>query len=143
MTIIKWRLNPGSENLYRTGMIKQNDAYLPENCGCSADTNIRKSDDHYLIDMAVPGRNKEEFRINLEEDILTISYEKKDTEKQNNTSRYLLREFDNKNFSRNFRLPEVVDKESISARYEDGILSVRIPFDDAEKNKITRNIQVN
>lgn len=143
MTIIKWRLNPESERFYRSGLRRKNDSEIPYNCGCDAETNIRKFSDHYLLDMAVPGRNKAEFSINLEDDIITISYEKKEAEDEANTPKYLHREFDNASFSRNFRLPDVVDKESISARYEDGILSVRIPFEDPEKNRLSRSIQVN
>ncbi len=142
MTIIKWRLNPESERSYQRG-ITRNESEMAPNCGCDAETNIRKFNDHYLIDMAVPGRSKAEFSISLEDDIITISYEKKETEHDANAPKYLHREFDNSSFSRNFRLPEIVDKESISARYEDGILSVRIPFEDPEKNRISRSIQVN
>lgn len=144
MTLIRWRMQPEMERFLNRNYENNTETSLPENCGCLPETNIRKYNDYYLIDMAAPGRKKEDFNISLEDDTLTISFEKEKKEgEENEASRYLRREFDFDNFSRHFSLPETTDKEKISAKYESGILTINIPFEDPDKNKLTRNIQVN
>ncbi len=131
MTIIKWKMHPEAT---RYNSASSNHAA----------TNIRKYDDHYRIDMAAPGRNKEDFSINLEKDILTIAFNKKETEAAvNENERYLRLEFETGNFSRQFTLPETIDKEKISAKYEDGILSIHIPINKENASASIRNINVN
>ncbi len=142
MTIIKWRVRPEMERYFGRDFENNVENNLPENCGCMPETNIRKHDDFYRIEMAAPGRSKENFNIQLEENILNISYESVE-EKETNPIQYLRREFEHGDFSRHFSLPETVDQEKISAKYENGILHVNIPFEDPEKNRIKKSINVN
>jgi HSP20 family protein len=144
MTIIRWYRNPDLER-YFAGQAQSNPkSTLPTNSGALPDTNVKRLQDHYLIEMAAPGRVKENFAIKLENDTLTIGYQHQQAEPENGEKvKYLRREFVSGDFIRHFSLPETTDKEKIFARYEQGILSVKIPFDDPEKNKVSKIININ
>ena len=89
-------------------------------------TNIVEADDHFDIQLAVPGKKKSDFTIELEESILTISSETetKYTEKEGTFTR---KEFGCNSFKRSFSIPETVSADKISASYKDGILMVSLP----------------
>ena len=89
-------------------------------------TNIVEADDHFDIQLAVPGKKKSDFTIEFEESILTISSETetKYTEKEGTFTR---KEFGCNSFKRSFSVPETVSADKISASYKDGILIVSLP----------------
>ena len=89
-------------------------------------TNIVEADDHFDIQLAVPGKKKSDFTIEFEESILTISSETetKYTEKEGTFTR---KEFGCNSFKRSFSVPETVSADKISASYKDGILTVSLP----------------
>ena len=89
-------------------------------------TNIVEADDHFDIQLAVPGKKKSDFTIEFEESILTISSETetKYTEKEGTFTR---KEFGCNSFKRSFSIPETVSADKISASYKDGILMVSLP----------------
>jgi HSP20 family protein len=87
--------------------------------------NISEDANSFKIELAAPGINKEDFKINLEKDVLSISTEKK-VENKEETKQYSRREFSYHSFKRSFTLPENVDKENISAQYVNGILHLTI-----------------
>ena len=89
-------------------------------------TNIVEADDHFDIQLAVPGKKKSDFTIEFEESILTISSETetKYTEKEGTFTR---KEFGCNSFKRSFSVPETVSTDKISASYKDGILMVSLP----------------
>ncbi len=94
--------------------------------------NISENEKAFEIDMAVPGFKKEDFKINLEKQVLTISGDKKEDKAEKH---YNKREFIYQSFSRSFTLPENTDGEKISAEYIDGILKVFITKKEEEKEK--------
>ena len=89
-------------------------------------TNIVEADDHFDIQLAVPGKKKSDFTIEFEESILTISSEteSKYIEKEGTFTR---KEFGCNSFKRSFSVPETVSADKISASYKDGILMVSLP----------------
>ena len=89
-------------------------------------TNVYETKDAYLLEMNVPGRNKEDFNINLDKDLLTISFEKKEENIAEGVTT-IRKEFASKSFKRSFTLDEKVNAEAISAKYENGILKVELP----------------
>jgi HSP20 family protein len=91
-----------------------------------APVNITDTPNAYQLELSVPGRNKEDFKLNIENGLLTISYEKKDEEKQEGV-KSIRREFSFGSFKRSFTLDKNVDTENISAKYENGILSIGLP----------------
>jgi len=101
--------------------------------------NIKEENDKYVLEMAAPGMKKNDFHISLEENVLTISSEKKE-EKEEKQDNYTRREFYYNTFSRSFTLPENVDTENIKADYKNGILTLTLP--KKEEAKVTREIKV-
>ena len=109
--------------------------------GWNPSVNVTESDLNYLIEVAVPGVSRKELNINIEDDVLSISSERKE-KKEKNETRYLRREFSHSTFKRSFTLPETIDTDKVSARHEDGILIVELPKKEEVVQKISRNIEV-
>jgi HSP20 family protein len=103
--------------------------------------NIREDEKKYFLELAIPGMDKKDLKIDINEDVLTISSENK-SETEENRNGYKRKEFSYSSFSRNFYLPENVEREKIEANYKDGILSVELPKQEEGKNKITREIKI-
>jgi len=103
--------------------------------------NVREDDKNYVLDLAVPGIEKNELKIDINEDILTISSETKN-ETDENKDGYRRKEFSYTSFCRSFYIPENVNREKIEANYKDGVLTVELPKQKEEKNKITRQIKI-
>ena len=98
-------------------------------------TNIKETKDDFVVTMAVPGMNKKDFKIDLNDNVLTISSEKK-AEKEDKDENYSRREYSYQSFSRSFTLPkEVVNDEKISAKYDSGELQITIPKKEEAKPK--------
>ena len=87
--------------------------------------NIAENENEFHIELAVPGLKKEDFKINLDKDILTISAEKK-TEDTAEIKKYSKREYSYSSFVRSFTLPDSVDYSKIEADYTDGILTLTV-----------------
>ena len=105
--------------------------------------NIRETEDSYEVEMAAPGMKKEDFKIELDNNILTISSEKTDEYEDNEKEKYSRREFSYQSFQRSFTLPkEVVDDEKIGAQYQNGVLRLTIPKKEEAKQKPPRKIQI-
>lgn len=104
--------------------------------------NVLENDNEFMIELAAPGMKKEDFRINLENNILTISSERKE-EKEEKKDQYSRREFSYQSFQRSFTLPEYhADREKVSAKYTDGILHITIPKREEAKPKPAREIEI-
>ncbi len=88
--------------------------------------NIVETDNNYELELNVPGRKKEDFKITLDNDLLTISFEKEE-EKTDETKKFIKREFIAQSFSRSFTLDEKINIDEINAKYEDGILMLTLP----------------
>jgi len=104
--------------------------------------NIKESPDDFEVEMAAPGFGKNDFRIELNHDLLTISSEKELEKETQEGQQFTLREFSYQSFSRSFTLPNTADSEKIGAFYENGILRVHIPKKEEAKPKPPRKISV-
>ncbi|HEV8285789.1 MAG TPA: Hsp20/alpha crystallin family protein [Chitinophagaceae bacterium] len=106
--------------------------------------NIKETENSYEVEMAAPGMKKEDFKIELENNILTISSEKtEEREEGDEKEKYSRREFSYQSFQRSISLPkEVVDEEKIKAHYKDGMLHLTIPKKEEAKQKPPRKIQI-
>lgn len=91
--------------------------------------NVAETEQSYHLEMAAPGHKKEDFEINMENDILSISSEIKTENEENegDEKKVTRREFSYSSFKRSFQLPKNVDKEKIKATYVDGILQIDLP----------------
>ncbi|WP_369410192.1 Hsp20/alpha crystallin family protein [Hufsiella ginkgonis] len=102
--------------------------------------NIAETENHYHIELAAPGLKKEDFKINLEKNMLSISAENKSAA-AGETKKYNRREYSYSTFVRSFTLPETVDHANIEAQYTDGILSVNVAKKE-EARQVTREITI-
>lgn len=117
--------------------------WLTERNASMPAVNIRESKDNFEVEMAAPGMNKKDFRIELDNDVLTISYEKKeDREEKNKEGQYTKQEFNYQAFRRSFTLPNTVQSDKINAKYNDGILRLSIPKKEEAKQKASRVIDI-
>jgi len=103
--------------------------------------NIIEGKDDFRIEVAAPGLDKADFRINVENNVLTISAEK-EVKNEENDERFMRREFNYASFSRSFTLPDSMDTEKISAKHKDGVLNVVIPKKEEAKEKPARTIKI-
>ncbi len=94
----------------------------------------------YEIQAAIPGIKKEDFKIEIDKKLLTLSGERK-LEKEENTKLYKSIETKYGKFTRNFTLPENVDTDNIEANYDNGILTITIPKSDIVHTKKTVSIK--
>ena len=110
--------------------------------GTHPSVNVIEHDDAFNIEVAAPGLNKDDFKLELDNDILTISFEKK-SEEETKKGKYTRREFSFNSFKRSFTLPEhVVEAEKIEAKYEDGILRLNLPKREEAKVQPKRTIDI-
>lgn len=104
--------------------------------------NIKENKDAYLVEMAAPGMAKNDFKIELDNDLLTISSEKKDENESKEGETFTRREYSYQSFSRSFTLPNTVDAEKISAKYKNGVLHIEIPKKEEAKTKPVKKISI-
>ncbi|MGZ5133854.1 MAG: Hsp20/alpha crystallin family protein [Flavitalea sp.] len=97
--------------------------------------NIFETKDAYHLELNVAGRNKEDFKVNLEDGLLTISYEKQEA-KEDADYKTVRREFNFKNFSRSFHVDDKINAENIEAKYENGLLKLLLPKREEPKNQV-------
>ncbi len=88
--------------------------------------NVRETESHFHLEVAAPGMKKEDFKIAVDNGILTISAEKRRSA-EDQTDRYTRREFHYSSFQRSFQLPQGVREEDIKAAYENGVLTLDLP----------------
>jgi len=122
-----------SDSLAPTGRGGSSYSFVPK-------VDILENDTAYEINVAVPGLAKDEFKIDLNDNFLTISGERKFSKEKKENNLHVV-ETQYGNFSRSFSLPENVDASKISAKYNNGILEINVPKD--EKKTLKATIKVN
>jgi len=93
----------------------------------SVPVNIHESKDGYHLEFNAAGRNKEDFKVELEKGLLTISFEAKEAAEPQNDYKTVRREFTIGSFKRSFNVDDKVDVDNIQAKYENGVLKVYLP----------------
>jgi len=104
--------------------------------------NIKESNEDFEVEVAAPGFTKNDFRIELHHDQLTVSSDKEVDKEAREGQQFSLREFSYQAFSRTFTLPNTADSEQIGAKYENGILRIIIPKKEEAKPKPARQIKI-
>lgn len=148
MTLIKFKNEPVSKYVERTPYFSElfNDFFdgmLTSDFRRTSTpaVNILESDQNFKLEVAAPGLDKNDFKINVDNDMLSISAEKKSEAHENNKS-YTRKEFSYMSFKRSFNLPDLVDVENIQANYENGIMNITLPKKEEAKPKPIREIKV-
>jgi len=104
--------------------------------------NIKENPEGFEVEVAAPGFDKKDFNIELDGDVLTISSEKQIENETQENERFTKREFSYQSFTRSFTLPEVVESDKITAKYDNGILHITIPKKEEAKPKPVKQIAV-
>lgn len=103
--------------------------------------NITENKDDYEVSLAVPGMKKDDFRIDVDGNMLTISSEKEES-KEEKEKTFTRKEYNYSSFSRSFTLPDEVNKEKIEAKYEEGVLRLTLPRKEEAKKSTAKKIAV-
>lgn len=103
--------------------------------------NVIEDNDEFRIDVASPGLAKHDFKIDVNDDLITISADK-EIENEASDNKYMRREFNYSSFKRSFQLPDSVNQDKISANHADGILSVHLPKKEEEVSKGPKTIEI-
>jgi HSP20 family protein len=146
MTLIRTsdRLYPSFfNNLFSRELMDWNNAGFSAMDTTLPAVNILEDENRIQIDVAAPGMKKEDFKVNFDQNRLTVSAEKEE-EKNATNDRYARKEFCYSSFSRQFNVPvETIDGDQIQATYKDGILSLVLPKREELKPKPARAIEIN
>lgn len=105
------------------------------------EVNVKESADNFKIEVAAPGLAKNDFKIEVNNNVLTISSEK-EAKNEEEGEKFIRREFSYSSFQRSFSLPDSVNQDKIRANHKDGILIVEIPKRDEAKEKPKREIKI-
>jgi len=106
--------------------------------------NIVENEKGYQIDIAVPGFEKSDFNIELNENLLTISLgkEEQENEQEKKQNKFVLREFNFSKFRRSFKISDKIDKEKIEASYKNGVLEINLPLKEEVLKNTNRSIEI-
>lgn len=144
MTLVKFAnpakrngLNPLLSDVFESVF---NDSFTDRSVAKLPAVNIAETDNEYHIELAVPGLKKEDFKISLDKNALSISVEKTN-ENTEEAKKYNRREFSYSSFVRTFSLPESADQSNIQAEYIDGVLKINVAKRE-EARQVTREITI-
>jgi len=104
--------------------------------------NIKQNANEFTVEVAAPGFEKGDFKLEVDHDLLTVSSEKKVENETKDGEQFTKREFSYQSFSRSFTLPNTADGERIEANYDNGILRITIPKKEEAKPKPSRVIEI-
>jgi HSP20 family protein len=104
--------------------------------------NIKEGSEGFEVEMAAPGLTKDDFKIELNHDMLTISSEKETDKETKGDQHFSRHEFSYQSFSRSFSLPNTADSDKIAAKYDNGILKILIPKKEEAKPKPAKQIEI-
>ena len=138
MNLVRFN-HPGFTNFFDNFDLTHN-GLTNESKGDVPSVNIIENEKNFVIEFAAPGVKKEDFNINLDNQVLTVSREVNE-EKEEKKENYTRREFVYGSFSRSFTLPKSVKFDNIAADYSEGILKVTLPKKE-EEAKLSREIKI-
>lgn len=105
--------------------------------------NLKESDDKLEVDLAAPGMKKEDFKVEIDNNVLMISSEKsEEKEETRKKDNYVRKEFNYQSFCRSFSLPDSIDENKVEAKYKDGILHVAIEKKEGGEKKAHKTIAI-
>ncbi len=131
-------LMPGFNDIFESFF---NDSFLSDRMVTRVPAaNISETPDEYHIELAAPGLKKDDFKINIDHQVLNISVEQR-SETTENSKKYNKREYSYSSFVRSFTLPDSADDSRIEASYTDGVLKINVPKKEEAKS-VTRQIEI-
>lgn len=143
MTLVRFSENPLLDRFFNNDLEDWSVRNFSKTNTTLPSVNVKENDEEYHIEVAVPGCEKEDFNIEVHNDVLTIASERQEeNETSEKNGHYTKREFSYQSFSRSFGLPKTADAEKVTAKYDKGILTVVIPKREAAKPKAPRAIEI-
>ena len=128
MTLVRFTGNPLIDRFFDTDLFDWTSKNYSRTNTTLPSVNVKESDNEFSIEVAAPGFDKTDFKIEVHNDVLTVSSEKQtENETKDESERYTKREFSYQSFSRSFSLPLTADGDKVEAVYDKGILTVSIP----------------
>jgi len=144
MTLVKWNnktnnaLLPGFNDVFESIF---NDTFFNDRMVTRVPAvNISETENNYHVELAAPGLKKDDFKLNLERNQLTISVEQS-ADHEDNHKNYSKREYSYSSFVRSFTLPDSADESKIDASYTDGVLQIDIAKREEAKS-VRRQIEI-
>ncbi len=138
---MKWNPEPTFSGLMNSFFENELNLMSPQRFGYAPATNIVENENSFRLELSVPGMEKEDFKVDVENNVLTISAEKQE-EKTEENKNFTRREFVYGNFSRSFVLPKSINADDIKAEYKNGILNIDLPKKEEEKAKAKKEIAI-
>ena len=143
MTLVRFTGNPLIDRFFDTDLFDWTSKNYSRTNTTLPSVNVKESDNEFSIEVAAPGFDKTDFKIEVHNDVLTVSSEKQtENETKDESERYTKREFSYQSFSRSFSLPLTADGDKVEAVYDKGILTVSIPKKEEAKPKAPREIEI-
>lgn len=122
------------EDFFNNGVSRVlNDDFWNDGKSAGVPVNIREMPTAYEMQVVAPGLQKEDFKIHLDKNLMTVSFDAVDTVKEGEEGRWLRQEYKHRSFRRTFTLNDRIDTSGIQARYADGLLYVNLPKKDAQE----------
>jgi len=119
-----------------------NDIYEKSGFKATPGVNVYEGKDNFEIEVAAPGLEKKDFHIDVKENVLTVSSEKKEEKEKKEGNKVVFSEFNYASFSRSFQLPDGIDVNKISASHQNGVLKVTLPKREEYIEKAPRMIEI-
>lgn len=144
MTVVRYKNKANSEaafNNFISDLFPQTPSLFRDEFRQTVPVNIRETEEAYLLDVVAPGWMKEDFKIQLDNNLLTLSVERKEEEAANEKEKFVRREYRQQGFKRSFTVDEKVNTDAISAQYVNGVLTLNLPK-KAEVKPATKQISV-
>ena len=130
MTVVKFNNRPANGFNLLDNFFSELPAFFKDDFGTKAQgfipVNVKETKEAYQLEVVAPGFDKNDFTINLEKNILTVSAERK-SEAENKDEKQIRKEYSYHSFKRSFTVDEKVDAEKIEAKYVNGVLTLNLP----------------
>jgi HSP20 family protein len=141
LPVFKTRSLPGLFDEFFNGNLLPN--YIEEGAWKSTPAvNIYESNEKFEIEIAAPGLEKEDFKIDLKNDYLMVYSEKKDKKEEKEKGKVVRSEFRYSSFQRSFALPKDIDATAINATHKNGVLIIELPKKVEQKDSLVRQIEI-
>ena len=114
------------------------DINIPQN-SYSPFFNVKENDKEFVLELKVPGKNNEDFEIEIEKRLLSVS---STIEKEKSEHNYIIKEFDSSSFEKSFEIPYSIEIDKITSIYKNGILSITLPKKKEFQNSAKKTISV-
>lgn len=144
MTLVKFRNRDAFPSIFNeffnrdwfdAANVGFNDSSMPA-------VNIKETKDDFEVEVAAPGMKKDDFKIELDNNLLVISSEKEEQNEEKDGKEFTRREFSYQSFKRSFTLPKTIEEAKIKAAYKDGVLHITLPKKEEAKDKPKRLIEI-